>query len=92
VPTVVPAPTVAPRDFDAECDAWKCGFDLARDGRDGAPLASWSALVREAFTIGLRDGARQLEADMEATERLEDAGRESEQPQWVEDLYSPCMA
>jgi hypothetical protein len=92
VPTTRPAPSVAPRDFDAECDAWKLAFDLARDGKDGSPLAGSSAWVKEAFAIGLRDGARQLDADLEATQRLEDAGTESEMMDWQAVAYSPVMA
>jgi hypothetical protein len=92
VPTTTSAPSDGPVDPKAESVAWKLGFDLGRGGEDADLPSGVSARIRASFASGLEAGSRQREADLEATDRLEHAGRESEQPQWVGDLYSPCSA
>jgi hypothetical protein len=88
-PTPVPAPSADRVDHRAESVAWKLGFDLARDGQDADLPTGVSERVRASFASGLEAGSRQREADMEATERLEHAGREScELMEWQAECYA----
>jgi hypothetical protein len=80
VPTA-PTPLVAPRDVLAEDEAYSSAFDLARDGIDAEPRNGLTEGVQVAFLQGLRDGARQRDVVLEATDRLQHAGIESEMPQ-----------
>jgi hypothetical protein len=66
-----------PRDVRTEDEFYLLGFTLARDVVNACPCREWTGPIRVAFFLGFRDGARQLDADREATERLEHAQAES---------------
>lgn len=61
----------------AEDYAYALGFDLARDGVDALLRAGYTTAEHLSFLTGMRDGSRQLDADREATERLEHATTEA---------------